>query len=335
MEQIISLKDLPSVKFSNELKDRIQYSKLEGYVTGRPTESEINSWIRQFKSIMQEYLMKQNVEFLHNTDKRCFDIRYLTNDIREKILKLKGAEIFGYTFTWKEEIVNFIDDLIPRTPFKCQKISNFINFNKKILYDFCEDTKYIQDNISNIQNSVYCKSIFNDMSTRKVKLTEIRALDERKGIFTIIDNECSTKNLDHIFPSIDCISTAKHIQESEGEKDRLNRAGSRESGEILTAQSRTPNGEISHKEEAVTVPGENGENNAIGLVSLPILGILVFSFLYKYTPLRLKFHSYFGNKEDIPVNQDYVTTEQMISDTSNIGDMYSENEHYNLSYQTL
>ncbi|SBT73110.1 PIR protein [Plasmodium ovale] len=334
MEQNISLKDLPSVKFSNALKDRIQYSKLEGYVTGRPTISEINTWISQFKSIMQEYLMKPNDEFLHNSDKRCFDIRYLTNDIREKMLKLKGAEIFGYTFTWKEEVVNFINDLIPRTPFKCPKISNFIKSNEKILYDFCEDSKYIQDNISNIQNSVYCESIFNDMSTRKVKLTEIRALDERKRKFTIIDSECSTKNLDNIYPSIACISTAKNKQESEGTKDSLNHAGNRESGEILIAQSPTPDGEISPK-EAVTVPGENGENNAIGLVSLPILGILAFSFLYKYTPLRLKFHSYFRNKEDIPFNQDYVTTEQMISGTSNLGDMYSENEHYNLSYQTL
>ncbi|SBS93402.1 PIR Superfamily Protein [Plasmodium ovale curtisi] len=81
----------------------------------------------------------------------------------------------------------------------------------------------------------------------------------------------------------------------------------------------------------------NGSSyNAIGSVSLPILGVLFLSFfLYKYTPLGSRFNTYFRSRLYVPINQDYEETEQMLSNTSNLNDMDSEIMQYNLSYETL
>ncbi|SBT57121.1 PIR Superfamily Protein [Plasmodium ovale wallikeri] len=94
-----------------------------------------------------------------------------------------------------------------------------------------------------------------------------------------------------------------------------------------------------HESLAVTEegkPSNDSSSDTIGLVSLPIFGVLALSFvLYRYTPLGSKIHASFRNNEDISINKDYEATNEMLSNISKSNDLYSENMQYNVSYQTL
>ncbi|SBS89755.1 PIR Superfamily Protein [Plasmodium ovale curtisi] len=82
---------------------------------------------------------------------------------------------------------------------------------------------------------------------------------------------------------------------------------------------------------------QNGSSsNDIGIASVPVVGILVLSFLlYRFTPLGTKLHTYLGNKVNIPINQNNDSSEQILSNTPNYEDTYSETMQHNLSYQTV
>ncbi|SBT55182.1 PIR Superfamily Protein [Plasmodium ovale wallikeri] len=115
-----------------------------------------------------------------------------------------------------------------------------------------------------------------------------------------------------------------------------------ETREGSTGQALHTSSSLAHgDQESITVSGASETNNdsssnSIGLVSLPILGISVLSFLlYKYTPLGSKFHAYFHSKEDNSINPHDEVTEQIMTNTSNFKDVYADNIQYDLSYQTI
>ncbi|SBT56514.1 PIR Superfamily Protein [Plasmodium ovale wallikeri] len=339
MTKIISEKDLPSIKFDKDAKDIIHYNTLESYVISKPEDVEIEKWITQFKTLMEKYLMQSDREFLRNQDKRCRDFQYLIFDITQIILKLKAGN-FGKRHKWKEDIVHFRDSIITTFPFLCNKISIIHKYNMKNLDDFCEDSAFIEENLSDIQNSVHCESIVKNMSTRKNNLMILRTQDQRKNIFTTINDKCSTHNLDTIYTSIDCISRDKSESEHGAATERINHVDNGEASERLMTQTRSFEQLKNGGTELLTIPTESetynsSSSNTVGLVSLPILGISALSILlYKYTPLGSKIYAHFQNK-DIPINEGYEATDQMLFNISNSNDMYSESMKYNISYQKL
>ncbi|SBT01921.1 PIR Superfamily Protein [Plasmodium ovale curtisi] len=204
----------------------------------------------------------------------------------------------------------------------------------------------LSDNIEklrDIQNSNNGQSILNNISNRKGGLAIILQEETRKGgDYTIIDNKCGINKLDSIFPSIICNSRVEPASETYAHTPSSNNFGTGESNDDLVTQLKSSLEVLPYgRQISPAIPGGSETNNdsssnIIVLVSLPILGVLALSFLiYKYTPLGSKFHAYYRNKGDIPINQDYEETEQMLSNTPNLNDMYSENMQYNLSYQTL
>ncbi|SBT57176.1 PIR Superfamily Protein [Plasmodium ovale wallikeri] len=333
----VSKNDLPSVKFDKEIKDIIQYSVLEGYLTVYPSDEEINEWISQFKSNMEQYLAEPNWGRLPNRDKRCRDFYYITNDIKQKILMINGKD-YGKKHNWKNEIEHFSNNYFFPTPsYKCEKISLIYDNNMKMLDDFCEDSAFIKGKLDDIQNSVFCQIIFNEMFTRKGNVIKIQEYDERKQIYTEVYSTCSTKNLDIIYQVIDCNSTSEYESKTNDVGEADTHVVSQELGGAQRDALLSPIRELlDDGEESLIMTGDSGENNTIGLVSLPIFGVLALSFLlYKYTPLGSKFHNYFRNNKDISIKQDYEETDQILSNTSKLNDTYSENMEYNLSYQTL
>ncbi|SBT57014.1 PIR Superfamily Protein [Plasmodium ovale wallikeri] len=339
MTKIISEKDLPSIKFDKDEKDRIHYNTLESYIKSKLEDVKIEEWITQFKTHMEKYLMEPTSEFLLNKDKRCRDFQYLIFDIKQIILNLNKGEL-GKGYMLKRQIELFHDDIFTRLPFTCNKIHIIHKSNMKNLDDFCEDSAFIEGNLNDIQNSVHCENIVTNMSTRKDNLMNLRTQDERKDIFTKINDKCSTKILDTIYPSIDCNSGDKSASEHGAPAARINQVDNGKASERLITQT-TSFGQLKNGEtELLTMPTESetdksSSSNTVGLVSLPILGISALSILlYKYTPLGSKIYAHFQNK-DIPINEGYEATDQMLFNISNSNDMYSESMKYNISYQKL
>lgn len=223
--------------------------------------------------------MNFSEKFSLNSDKRCRDICYLAYDTIQKIYSLRDSIL--ETHHWKEKIQDFRDKyLISNSNFICNNIFKYYKAEKKILDDFCEDSKYIREKNNKIQNSIHCESINENMSNRKKQLMDIFLKEKRKEIYTLVNNECSIQKLDTIFSPISCVPNEKSLLalNTAGRGISIDRSPAQEepSGSPLLL----PSGSLeSEGQDSLVVPTEEGINNAIGLSSLPILGIFVSSFL--------------------------------------------------------
>ncbi|SBT58159.1 PIR Superfamily Protein [Plasmodium ovale wallikeri] len=144
---------------------------------------------------------------------------------------------------------------------------------------------------------------------------------------------------DSVIKTFTSTSTAKHVLATGLHNVRDNHVYSEKIRVSLGTNSTSLHVQLTtNSQELMTIPrgsetNSSSSSNATSLVSLPIWGILdCFFLLYRFTPLEPKFHDYFQRKEDIPINQDYVTTDKMLSNMSNSNNIYSENIQYNLYY---
>ncbi|SBT84633.1 PIR protein [Plasmodium ovale] len=336
MNENISESDLPSIKLYNELKDIIEYSTFHNFQKGKTTNTQIVEWITRFKSNIETYLLNPYKDFSLNDDKCCRYFYYLSHDIMQKLFLL-SSDIWKIN-EWKQEIQNFRDKYF-RTDsnFKCNKTYRYNNKEGKILDDFCVDSNFIKDKIDEIQKSDKCESIIHNMSSRKNELAEIFEREQKKERYTKFNATCSVEYFESIYPSISCIPTDKHLLAPGSVREPVHHAD----GETLQGtpvdQSLFPPGEMRHQiHESLIRQGENGENKVIGLVSLPVIGIVVISFLmYKFTNLGDKFQTYFRKNRSIIINHNDEITNEMLVNTPNFEDAYSENIPYNLLYQTV
>ncbi|SBT83596.1 PIR protein [Plasmodium ovale] len=337
----ISENDLPSVKFEKEIKDLMNYNALESYVNNQTEVDVIDNWIQLFQSKVEQYLTESSKDSAFDHDKRCKHFNYLINTTISKINSLSND--FEKKADWSQKIKDWRDRYYcSDSNLKCNEFNKYGGTDEKNLGTFCEDSSFINNKLTNIQNSVHCQKIVNVMSTRKDDLIRVRVQNSRGGRFTKINDECSTQFLDTIFTTFTCNSNVERPLTSDELDSSAQHGVGKGSSEGLVSQTQPSFGSlIDGSHGSITMPGESesssdSSSNAIGLVSLPILGVLVCSFLlYRFTPFGSKILGYFRNKGDIPLNQDYEETAQMLSNTPNLNNLYSENMQYNLSYQTL
>ncbi|SBT00612.1 PIR Superfamily Protein [Plasmodium ovale curtisi] len=339
MTEGINENHLPSVKFEKDIKERMNYRTLESYTKNVTTDDEINNWIQNFQSKVETYLVDSSKDSSFDHDKRCKHFNYLISVTISKISSL--SDNMFKTSDWSNKIKEWRKNLFSSNPsLKCN-ISNIYDSKKKILSTFCEDSDFIKSKLSDIQNSIHCNSILNNMSTRKDELISVHERYMRGKGFISIDNKCSTQYLDTIFTSFTCNYSVDRVSESDSFSPSGKHGGGEKLGKVLMTQPLPFSGGLDNERKGpIKGLGESethnsSSSNSIGLVSLPILGISVLSIiLYKYTPLGSKIYAHFQNK-DIPINEDYEATDQMLFNISNSNDIYSKNMKYNISYQTL
>ncbi|SBT56809.1 PIR Superfamily Protein [Plasmodium ovale wallikeri] len=342
MSEIISLNDLPSVKYEKELKDSINYNTLENSVKNVIEDEEIHSWVQNFKSKVEEYLTNSPRHFSFNNDKRCKDFNYLIIEIINKIHSL--SDNIGRKAKWSNEIKKWRDDYFSRNPsLISDKNNKYWDLQLKDLYDLCEDYLFVQEKLEEIKISDKCESFITKMNEKKEVLNQKRTFFERKIRFMNIPNiPCSHTILDNHIPPINCTPITKPDLAPDADVANDDQLGSGESGDRLRIHLSSSFGGFNDDRQRSSTLREGNEtnsdssSNAISLVSLPIFGVLVCSFLlYRFTPLRSKFHGNFLKNVDAPLNKDDKTIDQMLFNTSNLSDNYSENMQYNVSYQTI
>ncbi|SBT55715.1 PIR Superfamily Protein [Plasmodium ovale wallikeri] len=334
----ITINDLPSEIFYKELKRNLDYDTLENYVKNYPGEEVINNWLPELKSKIEKYFSSKPKEFLQHNVKLCRDLNYFMCDIVQKIYSLNSN--LNVMHTWGFDTKNYIKEYFnDKHDFNCSVNFEYLLYspNMKLLDDFCEDSKFIKGKRSIIQNNDQCQSIFENMSTRKAKLKELRKTEERKNKFSKISVNCSMQDLDSIYEGITCASKTKHLAQSIGVDGVTTHANSHTSGEasridILPSLSEHPH----EAHESSSELTENRTNAFFALIFLPILGILLFSsFLYKFTPFGTKFNEYFRKKKYIYINQDNDEINNFFTNTIKFKDTYSENMHHKISYQAV
>ncbi|SBS90597.1 PIR Superfamily Protein [Plasmodium ovale curtisi] len=307
---------------------------VRGYDKNKTRVDEIDKWIEDFQSKMEQYSTNSSKDSSFNYDKRCKDFNYLIIVIISKMNSL--SDNIGKKADWTDEIRKLRDNFFSSNPsLNCEENKKYKSNDIKILDNFCEDSQFIKQKIGEIQNSNKCQNIINNISTRKAQLINIYQTEHRKGVYSVINNNCRTDIIDRIYPAINCTSITKHSLMTNEGSEQGNHVNSEALGEKSRDVSSSSTGGLPHGGEVLTMSEESGENNTLGLVSLPIFGVLALSFfIYKYTPFGSKFNTYFQNKVDIPINQDYEETNQILSNMPNSNDLYSENMEYNISYQT-
>ncbi|SBS91918.1 PIR protein [Plasmodium ovale] len=336
----IKLSDLPSRKFDG-LKSSINYDILQNYATKKASYAD-NHWIDEFTTNIDNYLRNQSVSELISKDKGCKDFNYIIQNIRDKIYTLVNGH--GIQFFLIDKINSWRDNFISLiTGLKCDKQNNYWHRQLKDFYDYCEDKIFIEAKIGDIQKSEKCESIIQNMNQRRDSLKINQSIFHRQIGSRSIDNmPCSHTILDTTFSHITCFSSPQLVSKQVAHSASFNHVDGEEMRERSTGQPLHTSSSLPHEDqESMTAPGANETNNdsssnSIGLVSLPVLGISVLSFLlYKYTPLGSKFHAYFQSKKDNSINPHDEVSEQIITNTSNFKDVYTDNMQYDLSYQTI
>ncbi|SBT55708.1 PIR Superfamily Protein [Plasmodium ovale wallikeri] len=334
MEENINVSDLPSVKFIQELKDRINYNILDKYVNVKPTEGEMNAWVTDFKTNAEQYLLDTKEQFSINNDKRCIDFYYILYDIIQKIYSFKRESLLEVT-SWTTDIKDWRDNYFTNNmKFNCNHGIIYYDADVKTLYDYCEDSTFIKGKLIDIQRSNNCKSIIDNMSVRKGNIiNKLNIIKRQSGLSIIPDTSCNTDSIDTMLPHIECSSMYK----PPSTRSDLGEITAPVENEALKNQSLQSSGEFLHEEQnQLSALPVKGTNNAVRLLPIPFLGILFTSYLlYKFTPFGTKLHDYIRTKRNIPINQNDESTNQLLSNTINSKDMYSDSMLYNISYQNL
>lgn len=234
---------------------------------------------------MEQYLTNSPNHFSFNNDKRCKDFNYLIIGIINQIDLL--SDNMGRRAEWSDEIKKWRDDyFIRNTSTMCNEHNKYSDYSLKPLFDFCEDNIFIQEKLEDIQISDKCESIITKMNEKKEELKQKRAHFERKIRFMNIPNiPCSHTILDNYIPPINCTHITKPELEPGADVANDDQLGSGESGDRLRIPLSSSFGDFTDdRQRSSTLRGDSETNsdsssNSISLVSLPIFGVLVCSFL--------------------------------------------------------
>ncbi|VUZ99675.1 PIR protein [Plasmodium vivax] len=339
----ISENDLPSVKFENEIKDLIDYSTFESYKKNITESDKIDKWIESFQEKLEAYSIDSSEDSSPNQDKRCKHFNYLLNFIINKLNSLSRNPL--KILEWSEKIRESRKKILlsNNNNLNCNENNRYSGEDDKLLGTFCEDSAFIRGRMNEIENSVYCSNIANNMISRKNILINVRdKKDMRAGRILKFDDKCSIHFLDDIHPSITCNSSVHRQSQVEAPSlnDKLEDSG--QSDEQLKMLPLPASGDLTTDIEGLVTTSAESEpidgqsSNTLNTVGLPIFGVLGCSFLlYKFTPVGSIFRSRIQNKGIIPINNDDYSIKQILSNTPNNNDIYSENTQYNISYQTL
>ncbi|KMZ96046.1 hypothetical protein PVNG_05984 [Plasmodium vivax North Korean] len=290
----ISYNNLPSVKFENDIKELINYSTFEKFEENNTDSDEIDTWIKTFESNIEAYLTDSSEKLSINNEKRCKHFNYIINTIINKVNSISSnLEKRG---EWSNKIKESRKKiLLSNNDFNCEEYNKYIDENYKILGTYCEDSDFIKPVIQEIQNSVYCSNIDNNLSSRKNILINVRGNKGfRAGWILKIDNECSIQYLDTILPPITCNSSVTRSSQSNALYPSVNHVDGEEgSEELMTQQAPEHGGLTNYRQGLVTTSGENENeertsSNTINLVAFPILGVLGCSFLLYKVSIMIK-----------------------------------------------
>lgn len=266
------------------MKTSINYDRLQNFNKNITPHEDIKLWVDEFIINTGIYLKKPHFNELIKSDKGCNDFNYLIEQIKQRIISLfdKPWESLPLTEKIKDLKENFFSN---NTDLTCKKNDMYLNHSLKPLYDFCEDEIFIKSKLSEIQKSSQCEQIIADMSERKVMLKPQQEILKRQIISTRIRNiSCDPAILDDMFPFFNCTPSTVPPLISGTFATVSNHSHGEESAERLRTGSSYSFGElIDTGQETIIIPESSepssGSSNAIGLVSLPILGVCVCSFL--------------------------------------------------------
>ncbi|SBT73330.1 PIR protein [Plasmodium ovale] len=302
MESVITLNDLPSKKYYDELKGLLSYDKIVSSVYSESNASYVYTWGLDLDKNLRGYLDKYESDTsITNGTKRCRDLIYILDNI---IKQIKNSTNYASYDITKQTIETFINSVV-RT-YGCDTtsrnaIEDDIKEDMKTIDDFMEVVKYIKDKNLQINSSPKCPEISSDMNAQQTIVKELLNEGEPKYSAVLkLHDDSITKNYEDIVKNIICTSS--------------------ESAAYLGG------------ERSVQYQHSGGNAPTIDAISLP--GIpLIFFFLYKYTHLGTLFNNRIGNKIKF-WNNTYEEPNEILDINTEYIHTNTNNEEYNILYDS-
>ncbi|KMZ99334.1 hypothetical protein PVNG_02217 [Plasmodium vivax North Korean] len=202
----ILVKDLPSKKFYNKVKDAILYEDILKYIRSNDIKN-VEIWIDKFRERLRNYLMNETAEWKSiKPEKRCSDLNFIIDVIVERIEKSKLRDNIYHAHNVLKTSTELINH---HSPTNCARSFN-TNIKDGVIFkryfdNLCEDSSFIISNIEQIKKGGKCKAIVNDIRIRKKALGEkvFKIFKKKFSIFFNISEECST-NMAKIFEGKFC-----------------------------------------------------------------------------------------------------------------------------------
>ncbi|SCO73024.1 VIR protein [Plasmodium vivax] len=154
------VKDLPSKKFYNKVKEDIHYDEILRYIRNNNV-TKVEKWINEFRKRLDNYLKKETAEWNHiNPDKRCSDLNFIIDVIVERIEKSKLRNNMYHAHNVLKTSTELINNYLPIK--YNRSFNNDIKDGaifKKYFDNLCEDSSYIISNIEKVKKGGRCNAI--------------------------------------------------------------------------------------------------------------------------------------------------------------------------------
>ncbi|SBT57418.1 PIR Superfamily Protein [Plasmodium ovale wallikeri] len=187
-----------------DLINSIRYVNIKNSIEAKNTY-KISRWLSNLEDLLNNYLRKKASKWKNiNPKKRCRDINHILDDI---IQKMVASKIFGYV-KWEIEIDNSVKNSLRKYAYlDCKR--TYDNLDKKnielrkTLDDICEDTIYIQNNITKFIERGNCNEVTLELEARFRNFIQKETPKIDMNIFHF-DNECKLENIETMIGNIKC-----------------------------------------------------------------------------------------------------------------------------------
>ncbi|SBT73785.1 PIR protein [Plasmodium ovale] len=305
----ISVDELPSNKFGSIWNEGICYNEVNDIIADKKGPVHAFRWKENVREKFSINLEEYKVKIKDNTlEKRCRDLYYLIYDKLYQLKKLSGySNIYD---SIKAAIMNNIDSafLNIRYP-SCLSVTNKEDYYKHIdindskrVDDLCEDIKYIDNNIIRINSSSECKQIKEHIYGRNNSLKTTYNSGKYSDILKHYEF-LSFNKLDSIIEKIKCNSDANTEQ-------------------------------TALKGDSLEIPQLSVEHLPMAVI-FSFLGILlIFFFLYKFTPAGTWLKIQIRKKLKLDNNLTEETENELLEGTSECIRNNPYDDKYNILYNT-
>ncbi|SBT73247.1 Plasmodium vivax Vir protein, putative [Plasmodium ovale] len=319
----ISVDNMPTFKFHNDLKKYGYHEMLENNVEDYRTDLIINNWKELFITNVGNYIKSIYEEKSVIPGKLCRDWHYYINDIKKKINELDDdkaiikSQLLSDMDNFYERIINDSD-----ISMCANDVKEYDCYGEKLLHDVCENGFYISDNLTEINNSPNCKKFQEYLTTNKDLLDEFKKDDDsdyfQKNII------CTMEEIEHQITAIDC----RPVIDAQAPISRR-----------ITQELPTYTEDFSGPGEEEPVFRGDGSNSMDKILqiatpsALSVVGVSLIGFIfYKFTSFGRLFNNTLLKKKNNNNNLGEETP-QFSEYTSEFEAMNFQNSPFTISYQ--
>ncbi|KMZ96425.1 hypothetical protein PVNG_05960 [Plasmodium vivax North Korean] len=285
---------LPSEKRNIDIITGIRFGNLLYFISAKK-EKHINSWLRNNKKRLNEYLKgKRNNLGQNELVEHCKHLNYILDFVVQAVNNFDKYKFFKLSHEFDKNSINILNSY---ESLKCRRelfdLQDKNLYIKKIMYDLFEDIQYMLSD-EKILSGQQCSEMVGRINYRRKILGEIYVAVNDKSIFTFDDN-CTLSIIDEKLKSLVCnrVSTLPQTVERTDPQPlsplHSHESGSSEPGETEDGEEsidaedlESLSDELDLNEDSHTEPKLDTTYAAASLAGISLFGTILYKVKYHY-----------------------------------------------------